>query len=805
MAKDFAAVNRMELEAGLATVGNGKDELVSKFVKAWENQTARRALKGGTGISMALTLAACGGGSDDTSTTAPAAPAAPAAPTTPTANLIDFVTDGITEISGADPVVVIPNPTAGADDLSTTIGAGGTGTLTLQFADADDTVALAAASDLTGYTTLAIVSGTVDVTAVSLAGITSITVSSGVVLTAEQFLALDNGVTGGSADSSVSIVITTAADAAAVIAAVANLGGTLDAASVSFTLSADSELTELALATQNAALDAAVTEAGIPNALPQALVAVDAAVDAVVAKTEEIEAYLVDALGNEDVAALAGAGAETATEGNLAAANVANAGVLALEMGGVADGAAFVALTDGQQATQIAAAQANLQAAIDIAAANPALDVTGSTIALIDAADAAGTALENAMDAYDLAASNLVGAQAAAIAANELTAVGGEPAASGEVNIAADGVLTTFITDVGVIALTVVDPDTSKIALVTAAELAADIGGGATVAAAQEILDGVTTSPTLEAWIAAFNAEIDAFEAETAAQDALADAINAVYNSADPDGLGDPAALYNLSYADLAAGDNDVVQVDGDNVVTITFGGDSAATGVVGAGDFASLDDYGSALAALTTAEEALADFNDAVAAWEATQALEDGLAALEEQLGTGLDAADAGTLFGDAAAAFEAISNATTDTPAGLGIEVIDTTAGGDINFADAADDALVYFWADDFADDGAVVVSAFGADGTDYIYMGAGEYTLVELGATEVVTEAVGSATSLEIFAKETGADVVLSVEGIPTAGNGSSATVDFTTVTLTGVTLADLTFDAATGILSAEATIA
>jgi hypothetical protein len=64
MAKDFAELNRLEHEAGIqAPETSQKDELVSKFVKAWENQTARRVAKGGTGLTMALTLAACGGSS----------------------------------------------------------------------------------------------------------------------------------------------------------------------------------------------------------------------------------------------------------------------------------------------------------------------------------------------------------------------------------------------------------------------------------------------------------------------------------------------------------------------------------------------------------------------------------------------------------------------------------------------------------------------------------------------------------------------------------------------------------------------
>jgi len=56
--------------------------LVNKFVKAWENQTARRAAKGGGAMTMALTLAACGG-SDDTTVVARPVPAPEPTPVPP--------------------------------------------------------------------------------------------------------------------------------------------------------------------------------------------------------------------------------------------------------------------------------------------------------------------------------------------------------------------------------------------------------------------------------------------------------------------------------------------------------------------------------------------------------------------------------------------------------------------------------------------------------------------------------------------------------------------------------------------------
>ena len=76
MAKDFAELDRAYDEAGVQVTEFGqKDVLVNKFVKAWENQTARRAAKGGGAMTMALTLAACGG--SDGGTVVPPPPVRP--------------------------------------------------------------------------------------------------------------------------------------------------------------------------------------------------------------------------------------------------------------------------------------------------------------------------------------------------------------------------------------------------------------------------------------------------------------------------------------------------------------------------------------------------------------------------------------------------------------------------------------------------------------------------------------------------------------------------------------------------------
>jgi hypothetical protein len=126
--------------------------------------------------------------------------------------------DGATIAGIGNLTLGVAGSTAGADDADATITASGTGTVTFNFADADDTITLLAGSTFSGFTVLAVVAGTVDVTAADLGDIVDVTVASRIVMTAEQFLALDS-LDGLSDDAELDIVIATAEEAAAVILA----------------------------------------------------------------------------------------------------------------------------------------------------------------------------------------------------------------------------------------------------------------------------------------------------------------------------------------------------------------------------------------------------------------------------------------------------------------------------------------------------------------------------------------------------------------------------------------------------------
>ncbi|EDM69611.1 hypothetical protein RAZWK3B_11962 [Roseobacter sp. AzwK-3b] len=724
MAKDFAELNRLENEAGIQAPEAGtKEQLVNKFVKAWENETARRAVKGGTGLSMALTLAACGGSSGGGFAFAPSTQGP--APTTPIENLIALVDGGITAITGADPIIEVASPTAGADALATTIGAGGTGTLTLRFDDAEDVVTLDAASDLSGYDTLAIAAGTVDVTAVDLTGIASITVSSGVTLTAAQFLGLSGGVTGGSADSSVTIIVSSIAEANDVIAAVASLGGTLGADSVTFEAAAGSTVTAGNLVTLNGQLDAAIEAAATVDALPQAIQAVEAAVAAQ-------DAFVATAVANEDV--VTALGAVDPADATYAQADAAIDAAIVTEVGAI-DAASVVVNFVAAHATSAAAAQA---AITDIRAELTTAQETATT-----AVSAAATAVDD--PALTALADDVVAARQAAIEAVEAEAAASAAttAAIAEVNDPAAAVLAydnngtlSFDADgvgvgVGVNFATAVN---GTITLVDAAVTVDAAAGTYTINA--EVLDAAE----IDAVIAAAQAELDAEEALLAANTARTDAEDALVAGAEVANFGALPAVVTDYIAAVEA-----LAVADDNLATF---------------------------------EANVVDYNDLVSLADQTDTLDQAVT-------------DAEAAITDAA-------------PDGLGIDIL-AAAGGNVAFDAPGAQAEVYSYDAGDALLGVLTVADFDADGSDRLYMGAGEYSFVELAATDTIPDDnLGSATTLEIFAEETAAGVTLWVEQVATAGNGTTGS-DMIQVEVAGLDLADLSFDAVNGILTAETPIA
>lgn len=175
---------------------------------------------------------------------------------------------------------------------------------------------------------------------------------------------------------------------------------------------------------------------------------------------------------------------------------------------------------------------------------------------------------------------------------------------------------------------------------------------------------------------------------------------------------------------------------------------------------------------ALLTAETDSAEFDEAVADYQE-------LASLSAQYTMLTDAVD------DAEEAF-----------ADLDINLEDYAAAAT---ATAENDLFLFD-----ADVETAELTDFGTDGEDLLYFGEG-FELVQLGtdaAAEFLTGTdfsadVGSSSALEIFWAQNGNDLELFVENKAFAGNSTSGE-DFSTITLTGVSAADITFE--NGFLSA-----
>lgn len=176
----------------------------------------------------------------------------------------------------------------------------------------------------------------------------------------------------------------------------------------------------------------------------------------------------------------------------------------------------------------------------------------------------------------------------------------------------------------------------------------------------------------------------------------------------------------------------------------------------------------------LATAETALSDAQDDSDALEAAISAWEEMKVLNTELG---DLNDAIT------AAEAAIEDSEAD--GGLGLHIVDF----DGSPATANNDIFVY---DNDADE---TIASFGAAGADKIYFGA-DFSLVALGE-DAIADNVGDVATMEIFWEEVGLDLVLYVEDAAFAGNGST-TADITTITLTGVSAADVTY--VDGFLSA-----
>lgn len=166
----------------------------------------------------------------------------------------------------------------------------------------------------------------------------------------------------------------------------------------------------------------------------------------------------------------------------------------------------------------------------------------------------------------------------------------------------------------------------------------------------------------------------------------------------------------------------------------------------------------------LKDALDDLTALNEAVADFEAARELSTELATLNEAITD----------------ATSAITDSVED--GGLGINLLPSTA---TTFT-SKDDVFL------FTEGANKSLASFGVSGEDKIFFGEG-YSLVAIADDKAITNNVGDAAALEILWVQQGNNLVLYVEEETFAGNSSAgAAADITTVTLTGVNAADVSFE-------------
>ena len=369
-------------------------------------------------------------------------------------------------------------------------------------------------------------------------------------------------------------------------------------------------------------------------------------------------------------------------------------------------------------------------------------DVAGSLKALVDTYTEKVTAMEDAGDALTAAHDNTTAKEAAA-----------ELALDTDLNTATK----TYTMDVVV----------SDVGEVTISDNVAATGGTEQDFAAVYVIsyDAATNEWTYSDDNGTTEMTSAGFAADTLLQSILAeDSTAALLTAAAAEAEADAALTAAEEEVESAAAA--IETVDGALTDAGTAATATSATVLSGAAA-----DYATAVANIAVFDEAVADFEEAMADVTAARADSAATAALSEA------AADA--------------SDAITDDVAdgGLGV-TLGTWAASD----DTASE--VYVFDADVANN---TLPSFGQDLEDQIFFGTG-YSLEELAEdADLANENLGDVAALEIFWEETATALVLYVETETFAGNSASgANGDITTITLNGVTAADVSLD--NGYLSA-----
>lgn len=753
-------------QAAMGATGN---DALAKLVKVWESTNTRRALRGSTFGLMAVSLAACGG-SDNADDDGNGGNGGEPTPVTPVLSLAELVASD--DLPGEYNVAVasanlgtlslaelanVEGEAAGAENADAFFAALEAGTINVTYS-VEDTLENAEGVDIEGVVNLTLtVAGETagaDTQDATITASGSGTVSfvfadedDAVILSADTVL--DGFTTLSVVDGEVDV---TAAD-------ISDIDVVTVASTVIMTAEQFLGLDSVSVGGEDGAIQIAlssVEEAADVLAAAALLADVDAdQIEFVIAEGGDVtDAELAD-LNDELDAAVAVAGAESALPeaiANLLAAEEAQADFVAVAAANE-DVADVLGLPEGFGAEDLEAVDfADAETAIDDALEGAELGLDGDwgiDVTKTDAQIAADIAAERATLAEDIADAETAVADARdalvvtydAATANRADAYLAAAEASDEADLALSDALNDLSAE--------------------EADFEDEYDANISVASNAITLDGIV--------IATINANGDYVYTINVDVNDDGDYVvdNEVFTAADLDAYVAAAkAAYEAGVAAEEASD-----AEDDALEALEAG----APGVTLSAEYVA---YSAAINDLDDANEAAEAFEADLSDWEALVALDDQATDLED----GLD---------DAIAAIE--NPTTSDDPdviEGLGIDVI-----GYEGEADGGDAQLVIFdgeGANFAADDEGV---------TDYIYFGTG-YTFVELAADDEL-EALGSASALEIFAREEGADVVLYIEEVATAGNGTNlgGSADIVTVTLNDVSLDDLSYNDISGILSGE----
>ena len=689
--------------------------------------------------------------------------------------------------------IIVSGTTADADALTATVTGSGTGTLSFTFADLDDVVTLTA-TDLSSYSSIVVTAGTVDLTAVTLGAGVDITINSGVVMTAAQFLAADFVTTSG--DGTLEIIVSSAAEAEAVVAASAKITG-VTAANLTLTNAEGSSATDAEIAAQEAIADTAVT---IAAASVDPIGSVVAAVDLV-----EEENVLVEAANDALADALAAADLAEAQATLDAASNELVDAELDL-----ADPALAAAIADAIADTDTTAVQ-------DIVAVGVAIDnavdaaILTATVALVDVVDTITIADDLVADSPALLAAKLSDARDAAdlvVSDAEDTLATDTEALNAAHGLAIGRYDSFLITQAATTAAGEAEEDaaaaTEEAVLVAGAIIALDVAD-ATIAAVEA--DGLIVNVTVDADGAGEDADaVNLFDVDDEGVASLntdnvtvdaADASSYVIGTGDgvtvtASFIDDVLAAFQ-SELDAQAAEADAVEAEASALVLLGAAvGEAAEATEVEVLGVAELEAYITAVGALDAANTAHDGLETAIANYETVTGIDAGIAALELAATAAFDAAAAGADTTERDAAIAAVENELDDLVA----------PGLNFNFDDGVGNGNDYVYAEelvalgldptDLADD--VVLDTTG--GLDIIDFGAGTVFVEAPADANVATDAVGDANVIEVIlqqlsdADDLPAGVNVYIETAAADGSSSTtAAANFVLNTEDGLSLADL----------------